>query len=105
MKEKELEDAPKKKSIAFKASIELDDSDVEEDHALITHKYKNFLKEGRSHKEWHRSSNKKDKRDIKKQKALQATWDDSDSSTDEDIHPMMKLLTCALWQNLVRYHL
>ena len=85
MKEKELEDAPKKKSIAFKASIESDDSDVEKDLALIIYKLKKFLKEGRFQKMWHRSLNKKDKREMKKNKALQATWDDSDSSTYEEI--------------------
>ena len=73
MKEKELDDAPKKKCMAFKASIESDDLDVEDDLALISHKFKKFLKEGRSQKKWHRSSNKKDKRKIKKKKVLQAT--------------------------------
>ena len=44
-----------------------------------------FLKEGQSQKKWHRRLNKNDKRKIKKKKALQATWDDNDSSTDEEI--------------------
>ena len=47
MKENELEDVPKKKNIAFKAFIESDDSDEEEDEnvAIITHKFKKFLRE------------------------------------------------------------
>ena len=76
IKEKELEDIPKKRSTALNASIESDDSD-EEDLALITHKFKDFLKERRIQKK-----DKKNKRKIKKKRTLQATWDDS--STDEE---------------------
>ena len=45
MKEKEIENVPIKKSMAFKASLESDDS--EDDIALIFHKFKDFLKERR----------------------------------------------------------
>ena len=61
MIEKELENVLEKKSIILNALIESDDSD-EEDLALVTHKFKTFLKKERIQK--------KDKRKIKKKKAL-----------------------------------
>ena len=48
MKDKELEDVPKEKCMAFEASFESDDS--EDDLALISHKLKDFLKEIRVQK-------------------------------------------------------
>ena len=74
MIEKEIEKVLERKNITFNASIESDDSD-DEDFAFITNKFKLFLKKERIQK--------KDKRKTKKKKALQATWDDSDTS-DED---------------------
>ena len=96
MKEKEIKDVPIRKSLAFKASFESDD--LEDDIALISHKFKDFLKERRIQKK-----DKKKKRKIKKKKALQATWDDS--STDEESSSDGEVATHALWLHLVRYHL
>ena len=59
MKEKEFEDIPKKKSIGFKASIKSNDLDEEESLALVTHKFKKFLKEERFQKK-----DKKNKRKV-----------------------------------------
>ena len=77
MKEKKFENILKKKSIAFKASFKSDDS--EDDLALISHKFKDFLNKKRVQKK-----DKKNKRIVKKKKILQATWDDSDISIDEE---------------------
>ena len=94
MKEKELDDVPKKNSMAFKASIESNDSDVEDDLALISHKFKKFLKEGRSQKKWHRSSNKKNKR---KKRLFMQHGMIMTLQLIKKFHPMVKLLICASW--------
>ena len=59
MIEKEIEKVLEKKSIALNASIELDDSD-EEDLALITHKFKIFLKKERIQKKDEKNQEKED---------------------------------------------
>ena len=63
MKEKEFENVLEKKSMSFKASFKLDDS--KDDFAFITHNFKDFLTERSIQKK-----DKKDKRKIKKKKAL-----------------------------------
>ena len=88
MIEKDLVNVPEKMSITLNASIKSDDLD-EEDLALITQKFKIFLKKERIQK--------KDKRKTKKKMALQATWMIA-------IPPMkmVRWLTHVLWLCLVR---
>ena len=100
----------------MKVTSESDESENEdEDLALLTRKFKRFIKRGKFQKKWNKSQDKNKERDeaplcfkcnkpghlkrdcpllkmnmFKKQnkptkkKALQATWDESDSSSDEE---------------------
>jgi hypothetical protein len=110
-REEEEEAAPKKKNIAFKATSDSESEDEDDEMAMITRRFKKFMKKDKFFKKRFDSKKEikcfqckkpghimancpllknkskveeKPKKKFFKKKAFEAQWDDSDSSSEEE---------------------